>query len=226
MIITIDGYTATGKSCVARLIAGKLGIMHINSGLLFRALGYLLSHRYDYTATMLQHPHDADVAACLDPQRLVYRYDTQTQQSLIMYDGQDITQFLTTKEADLTASLVATNANVQYSIIAFVRNLGQSNRCVIDGRNGGSIIFPHASVKIFLTASLEVRAQRWRKDRGDGLSLEQASAYIHERDLRDMQREVAPLIVPPDAHTIDTSFLTPEQVCQKILAYVQTESAR
>ncbi len=221
MIITIDGFTASGKSYVARKIAGTLGIMHINSGLIFRALGYLLSTRYKYTASTLQQPAESDVAACLDPQRLTYRYNTQTQQAALLYDGQDITPFLMTKESDLSASLAAMHAYVQYSIIDFIRRLGHEQSCVIDGRNGGSIIFPHAQVKIFLTAALEIRAERWRNDRGDGFSIEQACTYIHERDMRDMHRAVAPLVVPPDAHTIDTSFLTPEQVCQEILTYVQ-----
>ena len=221
MIITIDGFTATGKSYVARLIARNLSIMHINSGLIFRALGYLLSQNYNYTATMLQQPLEQDVTECLDPHRLRYGYDTQTQRASVVYDGQDITNFLMTKESDLTASLAATNAYVQYSIIDYIRAVGQAGNCVIDGRNGGSIIFPHAHVKIFLTASLEIRAERWRKDRGDGFSHEQACAYINERDMRDKQRVVAPLMVPSDAHMIDTSFLTPDQVCQKILEYVK-----
>lgn len=221
MIITIDGFTATGKSYVARLIARKLGIMHINSGLIFRALGYLLSQNYNYTATTLQQPLEQDVAECLDPHRLIYGYDRQTQRASVVYEGQDITNFLMTKESDLTASLAATNGYVQYSIIDYIRAIGQAGNCVLDGRNGGSIIFPNADVKIFLTASLEIRAERWRKDRGDGLSHEQACAYINERDMRDKQRIVAPLIIPSDAHTIDTSFLTPDQVCDTILEYVK-----
>lgn len=221
MIITIDGFTATGKSYVARLIARKLGIMHINSGLIFRALGYLLSQNYNYTATTLQQPLEQDVAECLDPHRLIYGYDRQTQRASVVYEGQDITNFLMTKESDLTASLAATNGYVQYSIIDYIRAIGQAGNCVLDGRNGGSIIFPNADVKIFLTASLEIRAERWRKDRGDGFSHEQACAYINERDMRDKQRIVAPLIIPSDAHTIDTSFLTPDQVCDTILEYVK-----
>lgn len=226
MIITIDGFTATGKSYVARLIARRLGIMHINSGLIFRALGYLLSQNYNYTATTLQQPLEQDVAECLDPHRLIYGYDTQTQHASVTYDGQDITNFLMTKESDLTASLAATNAYVQYSIIDYIRAIGQAGNCVIDGRNGGSIIFPNAGVKIFLTASLDVRAERWRKDRGDGFSHEQACAYINERDMRDKERVVAPLIIPSDAHTIDTSFLTPDQVCDQILEYVKVSSTQ
>lgn len=220
MIITIDGFAASGKSYVARKIAGTLGIMHINSGLIFRALGYLLSTHYKYTASTLQQPAESDVAACLDPQRLTYCYDTQRQRATLLYDGHDITPSLMTKESDLSASLAAMHAYVQYTIIDFIRRLGQQS-CVIDGRNGGSIIFPHAQVKIFLTAALEIRAERWLNDRGDGFSLEQARTYINERDMRDMHRAVAPLVIPPDAHTIDTSFLTPEQVCQEILTYVQ-----
>lgn len=227
MIITIDGFTATGKSNVARLVARTLGIMHINSGLIFRALGYLLSHNYHYTATTLQQPRQKDVTACLDPKRLIYAYDTQTQRASVVYDGENITKFLMTKESDLTASLSATNGYVQYSIIDCIRSMGQARNCVLDGRNGGSIIFPDAQVKIFLTASLAIRAERWRKDRGDGFTHEQACTCINERDMRDKEREVAPLIVPTDAHTIDTSFLTIDEVCQKILEYVnQTEEQK
>ncbi len=221
MIITIDGPTATGKSTVARLLARKLGVMHLNSGLFFRALGYLLVTNHGYNEAQLQNPEQKDIAECLDMKRCIYRFNLVTGRASVFYDGRDITQFLMTKESDHNASLVGTSSLVHEAITKVVRTIGQGVDLVIDGRNAGSLIFPDAQIKFFLTASVDVRAERWRKHRGNGCSFEDARAYTTKRDERDVTRPVAPLRIPSDAYVIDTSNLDQDSVCDKMLAFIQ-----
>lgn len=221
MIITIDGLTATGKSSVARLLAQKLGYKHINSGLLYRALAYLLVEKYHYTKRMLETPAREGVDTCLDSSRCVYVYSTQAHTSSIVYDGKDITPYLMTKTVDLDASLVALDAYVHRVIAAYLRALGHNQNIVIDGRNAGSTVFPNAQVKFFLTASISIRADRWRKERGKEYTHQIACDAINERDLRDIHRPVAPLIIPDDAHVVDTSDMNQQEVCDYVYAYIQ-----
>lgn len=224
MIITIDGLTASGKSSAARLLASSLGYTHINSGLLYRTVAYVLVTNYDYDESKLQNPEAKDVDACLDKQRCVYVYDKATSSSSILYDGSDITSQLTTKRIDICASLVALNQYVHDMIALYVRELATHyHNCVVDGRNTGSQMFPSAEVKFFLQASTSVRAERWSQAKEKQYSHEVACQAITERDQRDLTRSVAPLIIPQDAHIIDSSNMTLQEVCEAMLFYVDKE---
>lgn len=224
MIITIDGLTATGKSSVARLLAQKLGYNHINSGLLYRALAYLLVEKYHYTKLMLETPAKDDVDVCLSPLICVYVYSAAEHTSSIMYDDKDITPYLMTKTVDLDASLVALDTYVHQVITGYLRVLADNQNIVIDGRNAGSTVFPHAQVKFFLTASVSIRADRWRKERGKEYTHQIACDAINERDLRDIHRPVAPLIIPDDAHVVDTSDMNQQEVCNYLFTYIQNRA--
>lgn len=218
MIITIDGPTASGKSSLAQIIANKLKIYYLNSGFLYRGIAYVLLKYYKYDEEKLKNPNIEDLKEILDHSKFVYRFDGLG--SHILFNLIDITQFLKTLESDKYSSIVSANKNVRSCLLAYQRIFGQKNSLIIDGRDCGSVVFPNATVKIFLTASIEVRAKRWQQDmlrRHKVLSLDESIKIISARDERDKTREISPLIIPSDAHIIDNSDLDQTQTAEVIL---------
>ena len=222
MIITIDGPVASGKSTVSRMVAHRLGYYYICSGLLYRSLAYLLVNKYGYTHETIAHATQADVVSCFDPIRFSYCYDENIQEH-VFFDNEDITSFLKERYIDTVSSLVSVNTFARQAIMHMQRAIAMKKNVVIDGRDVGSVVFPDADIKFFMTASIEVRAERWRKDQekyGNYFSLDQAIASIAERDSRDENRSIAPLIVPQDAVVIDTSSLTIQQTVDVMITVV------
>ncbi len=222
MIITIDGPTASGKSTVGRMLAKKLGYYYVYSGLLFRAVAYILHNEYGYTKEQFEHPNSDDINAVIDPSRFVYRYNDQEKEQ-IFFDGRDITPFLKEKSIDQFASLISRNMLVRKKLAQWQRGVAKSVDVVVDGRDSGSVVFPNAEYKFYITASEQERAQRWRRQQvryGNDIPLEQALSYIKERDQRDMERAHSPLIVPDGAHVIDNTSLTPEQTLDAMLLVI------
>lgn len=220
--ITIDGPVASGKSTIGRMLAKKLGYYYIYSGALYRALAYLLMQTKGYTTAQLHHPKMSDVLECLDPQKLIYRYDVDSQER-VFFDGTDITPYLKESAIDQGASIVSTDPHVRDEINKLIRLIAEKFDVVVDGRDAGTVIFPHASAKFYLTASLDVRARRWQgaqKKLGNMFTHEQALQLLGERDQRDQSRKVAPLMIPDDAIVIDNSELDAEQTLGKILHYI------
>lgn len=223
MIITIDGPAASGKSTVARLVADSCGYYYLNSGLLYRALAYLLLAFKRYDAVLLQYPHKQDVDEYLDAKRLRYHYDAATG-AHIFFDDQELTSALKSSAVDQGASMVSGNVYVRERLLLVQRELVRNHNVVAEGRDMGSIVFPNADVKFFLTATLMIRAQRWQQDqkrRGKTLSLQEAMQELRERDERDSNRMIAPLLIPQGAQVIDTSSLDKDAVVNKILNVIK-----
>lgn len=221
MIITIDGPTASGKSSLAQIIASKLGIYYLNSGFLYRGIAYVLLKHYKYDEEKLKNPNIEDLKEILDCSKFVYRFDSLG--SHILFNQLDITQFLKTLESDKYSSIVSANKNVRSCLLAYQRIFGEKNSLIIDGRDCGSVVFPNATVKIFLTASIEVRAKRWQQDmlrRHKVFSLDESIKIISDRDERDKTREISPLIIPNDAQIVDNSDLDQAQTAEVILRIV------
>lgn len=203
MIITIDGPTASGKSTVARLLAEQLGYMHLNSGLLYRALAYLLIKRAEkYEATpkkpylndqqkisyfkkvVENYPELLDVQSIEElaaEEKLHYRF-VKDKGAEVFIRHENITPYLKTILIDETSSIVATNAAVRQVLLAYQRELANKHNVVADGRDCGTVVFPHAQYKFFLTASLDVRAQRWHQ----GIALDQG-ATLDPRNSRSQE---------------------------------------
>lgn len=224
MIITIDGPTASGKSTVSRTLADKLEFYYVCSGLIYRAIAYLLVNRYGYTPETLVNVSHDDLKQCADMQRLQYNYD-QLSNERIFFDQEDITTYLKDKFIDHVTSIVSVNKEVRTAVTAIQHALADDHNIVIDGRDVGSVVFPKADVKFFVMASVAVRAERWRKDQeryNNYMTLDEAVALVTERDERDITRVIAPLVVPKNAIIIDTSALTIQQVMEKMLEYVNT----
>ena len=222
MIITIDGPVASGKSTVSRLLAQKFGYYYLCSGLLYRALAYLLVHQRSYTLDTIANPRVEDIAHCVDAHAFVYRYDEHTQEH-IFFEGQDITPYLKDSFMDKVTSVVSVNEQVRSAVTAIQRTIALHHNVVTDGRDVGSVVFPHAEFKFFVTASVVVRAERWRKDQekyGNYLPTDHAMALITDRDNRDKNRAIAPLVIPTDAIVIDTTALTIQQTVDTMMRFI------
>lgn len=216
MIITIDGPVASGKSTVARLLAKDLGYYYVASGMWYRALAYLLLHEAGCSFEQLYTPDMQIVGGFFKD--IDYTYDDEHKERL-WYNQQEITPHLKTKEIDQASSILSLNPPVRESLLCQLRSLAQKKNIIIDGRDCGSVIFPHAEVKIYLTADLQIRAHRWLLDqqkKGFSLNLDQARSEVEIRDKRDSERKIAPLCVPEGAHIIDSSSLNNASVMQLI----------
>ncbi len=227
LIITIDGPVASGKSTVAKQLAEKLGIYYLGTGLMFRGAAYILMHKFLYKKDDLAHLNREDFEAFLKPQRFVYKYKSSREEQLF-FDGCDLTPLLKTRDMDEPASIVSTNRDVRKMLLEIQRMCAEKHDIVAEGRDVGSVVFPQASCKFFLTASVGVRADRWKADRlrkRSTISRAQAIAIITERDKRDREREVAPLIKPADAVEIDNSDLNLSQTVQWMQNFILQKRA-
>ncbi|MEX0671859.1 MAG: (d)CMP kinase [Candidatus Babeliales bacterium] len=223
MIITIDGPAASGKSTVARELARRLGYHHLSTGLLYRGLAYLLITMSDYNEVTIAQPSEEEVIDFLDPEKFSYFEDVDSL-GHVSWDGKDITHYLKTPEIDTAASLLSSNPMVREYLLEYQRWFGDTYDMVADGRDLGSVVYPNADVKFFLTAQPEERARRWLADqvkKGNALSLQQALTAVNERDSRDRERAVCPLIQPADAIIVDNTDLAPQQTLDAMMAIIQ-----
>lgn len=221
MIITIDGPTASGKSTIARMLAQKLGWRCLNSGLLFRAVAYILTTKFNVNPDNLSHLTTTDIEQALDPKRFIYTLDMKG--GHISFDGVDITSHLENASIDQIASKVATNEYVRERIKEEQRRVVKDLDAVVEGRDCGSVVFPKAEIKFFLTASVEIRAHRWEREQEErGVSFEKnkAQQLIKEKDERDTKRDISPLVVPAGAYIIDSSAMDQNQTVEYMLSFI------
>lgn len=217
MIITIDGPSGTGKTTIARLLAERLGFTYFDTGSMYRAFAWFLMDR----------------AVELSDLPGIEKATKEFQFSILdLVDGkrylvgsQDVTEVIRTSQVTALVSAVAALRVVRDLLSAHQREYGKKGDAVFEGRDLGSVIFPRAEVKIFLTARADVRAKRrYAELIAKNLSHAQNEAEIlislNQRDALDSTREIAPLQCPADAITIDTSDLTVDQVVQSILNHI------
>lgn len=224
MIITIDGPTASGKSSVAKTLAEKLGWYYLNTGMLYRAVTYLLMTRYHYTSKDLTQVAPQDLAACTDHSRFSYCYDP-AQGVEILYDDSNITPFLKDATIDEAVCLISPQPYLREVMCEFQRQLAQQYDIVTDGRDTGSVVFPQAEYKFFLTASLDIRALRWQKDqykRGNVYTIEECKKRIAFRDTKDLERGHSPLLIPQGGIVIDNTTLNFNETINEFLKYLHT----
>lgn len=223
MIITIDGPVASGKSIVARNLAKKLGFFYLNTGLLYRAIAYLLINKCTYKESQLRNPDPLDLDDYINPKRLIYDFEENYKEQ-ILFDGQNITPFLKTSFIDKSASILSTSKEVRDLLLNIQRVVAQKFNIVAEGRDTGSVVFPEADIKLFLTASEKVRSERWRKyqeSQGNIFSEKDARNIVSDRDKRDKEREVAPLVIPEGAIFIDNSKITIQETLTKIMGFIK-----
>jgi cytidylate kinase len=223
MIITIDGPAASGKSTIARMTAESLHFYYLNSGLLYRSVAYLLMQTQEYTQKQLAAVLVEDLEQCTDTQRFFYSYDS-IHGPVILYDEKDITPFLKDALMDQCVAIISPQKIVREALSELQRSIAKSHDSVVEGRDVGSVVFPDADYKFYLTASLDVRSKRWQayqEKKGTLYSLKEAAERVESRDSKDRGRELSPLVVPANALTIDNSTLTLEETVQEILRHIK-----
>jgi len=218
MIITIDGPSGTGKSTVARTLADQIGFTYFDTGAMYRAFTYLV----------IQKEIELSDAKALF--RLLDEFDynirPQGMKKRYIVNDEDVTAHIRDPKVTEMVSAVAAIPEVRRKLVEIQKNYGARVNAVFEGRDLGTVVFPNAEVKIYLTADPDVRAKR-RFDElmikfpelSDTLTLEQLSHQIKERDRKDMTREVSPLKKAQDAYLVDTSNLTIKDVVEAILLY-------
>ena len=212
LIIAIDGPVGSGKSTLARRVAAMMGYVYIDTGAMYRAMALKARRRgISFDAS------DA-LTSLAGETRIDLRANDPTQQ--VFLDGEDVTGAIRTPEVAQAASKVAVVPGVRKVLVAEQRRAGERGGVVMEGRDIGSVVFPDAHLKIFLTASPEIRAERrWREhqQKGDATDLARTLVEIHERDRRDREREISPLVRAPDAVVVDSTAMEPEDVARLVV---------
>ncbi|TMH73533.1 MAG: (d)CMP kinase [Betaproteobacteria bacterium] len=214
-VIAIDGPTASGKGTIAQAVARELGFGCLDSGALYRVVALLALRRRIDTGDALRL---AQVARSAHP---------LFERGRVELDGEDVTEAIRAEEVGRAASHVSAHAAVRDELLQLQRSFRRWPGLVADGRDMGTVVFPDARLKVFLTASVEVRAQRRLKqlmEKGISASLADLLLDLCERDKRDRTRPVAPLKAADDAYELDASSLTVDEVVGQVLAWYRTVS--
>ena len=205
-VIAIDGPSASGKGTIASRVARELGFHYLESGALYRVLA-LLSLRED----SLEEGRLAEIAA---------RMDVSFEGGDVLLEDEDVSSQIRSEPCGIRASEVARLPGVRQALLRRQRAFRRPPGLVADGRDMGTVVFPEAALKIFLTATPQVRAERrykQLKEKGIDANLRALSRDLQERDERDMKRAVAPLVPAPDSQVVDSSALSIDDVVQRIL---------
>ncbi|WP_456402069.1 (d)CMP kinase [Persephonella sp.] len=216
MIITIDGPAGSGKSTVAKMLSKKLGYTYIDTGAMYRALALkVLNKKID--------PDDKEyVLTILENTKIDLQTDPQNNR--VFLDGKDVTDLIRTEEIGKTASKIARYPEVRRFLVKIQRELGlKSKNAVLEGRDAGTVIFPDADIKIFLTASPEIRAKRRYdelKKKGLNVIYTEILNQVIERDKIDQTRKDSPLRPAENSKIIDSSNMSIDEVVNKILEII------
>ena len=206
--IAIDGPAGAGQSTIARRLAKELGYYYVDTGAIYRTVAYFLD-------LLGISPKDVDgVERYLDELTVKIEYDEEGKQHMLM-NGMDVTDEIRTQDISQKASLVSAHAIVRDMLLDMQRDVAKKHNVIMDGRDIGTVVLPRATVKIFLTASAEIRAKRRMDEmiaKGQKANFEQVLKDIQQRDFQDSNRPVAPLKQAKDAVLLDTSDLDIEGV--------------
>ena len=220
--VAIDGPAGAGKSTIARRLAGELGFRYVDTGAIYRTVAYFM----DLWGVS---PKDVDgVNRYIDELTVGIEYDDEGVQHMLM-NGMDVTGDIRTPEISQKASLISAHAVVRDVLLDMQRNMAEEYDVVMDGRDIGSVVLPKATVKIFLTASPEVRARRRYQElleKGQKASYEQVLKDVQQRDYQDTHRDIAPLKMCRDSVKVDTSEMDLDQSVAAIRKIVEEKISR
>ena len=219
LVIAIDGPSGSGKSTVGKAIARRLGYLYIDSGAVYRAVG----RKALDNKTPLE---DASAIARLARLSSI-KLEGDPDHLRVLLDGNDVSEQIRLPDASHASSVVATIPEVREAVVETLREMAQGGGVVMDGRDIGTKVFPGAQVKLFLDASLDVRARRRCEEehgRGRDVTVETIRGELEQRDRRDRERAATPLVQAPDAVFIDTSDLPLDQVIERALEIARARS--
>ena len=210
--IAIDGPAGAGKSTIAKAVARKMKLIYVDTGAMYRAMAlFMMREKVD--------PQDAGaIAAKCEEADITIRYEDGVQ--VVYLNGENVNSLLRTEEVGNMASVTSVQPAVRRKMVELQQKLAADSDCIMDGRDIGTCVLPGADVKIYLTASSEVRARRRfdeLKAKGEECDLRKIQADIEDRDYRDMHREISPLKQADDALLVDTSDMTAEQVIETVI---------
>lgn len=219
--IAIDGFSSTGKSTIAKQIAKYLGYIYVDSGAMYRAVtlyamqnGLITTNDFNVEALIYQ----------LKNVEISFKYNEALGFAEVYLNGSNVERSIRTLEVSGFVSKVAAVSEVRQKLVAIQQQLGKDKGVVMDGRDIGTVVFPNAELKIFMTASAETRAQRRYKeltDRGDKITYESVLKNVQERDYLDSTRKDSPLTKADDAIEIDNSTLSLNEQFDKVLGLVK-----
>lgn len=209
--IAIDGPAGAGKSTIAKKLAKKRGFIYVDTGAMYRAMGLF------YLKNGVDVKYPSEIEKRLDEINVTIKYEDGEQ--VVFLNGENVNGLIRTQEVGNMASAVSTNVKVRKKMVALQQEMAKTQQVVMDGRDIGTVVLPDALVKIFLTASSEVRAQRRfdeYKEKGIECDFEKLKKEIEDRDYQDTHRAASPLKQAEDAVVVDSSYLTIDEVVNKI----------
>jgi len=219
LTIAIDGPAGSGKSSVARRVAAMLGYLYLDSGAMYRAVAL---KALDQQIPLDDEPRLKSLAreSHIELSQPSAEQESAGLKNRVFLDGEEVTYEIRTAQVAQAASRLATIASVREVLVAEQQRCGAGGGVVMEGRDIGTVVFPHAELKIFLEASPEVRAwRRWKEheEKGDSVSLDEVLEEVRERDKRDRERKVSPLVRADDAVLVDNTAMGIEETVRVIV---------
>ena len=214
--IALDGPSGSGKSTVAKALSSKLNILYLDTGAMYRACAV------KSISLGIDCLDEKGVKTFIDDINLEIKYINGTQHTFL--DGEDVSEKIREPHVSMAASNISSLKCVRLKMVDMQRKTAENMSCVLDGRDIGSFVLPNAKYKFYITASVEVRANRRYKElvaKGHNVDLVELTKEIKQRDYNDKNRDFAPLTQAEDAVFVDTSNMGIEEVCQLILSYIK-----
>ncbi|MFY8187567.1 MAG: (d)CMP kinase [Flavobacterium sp.] len=221
IIIAIDGFSSTGKSTLAKQLAKHLNYVYVDTGAMYRAIAYFAMQKQLIGEDFFD---PQALIAALPEISLVFQWNEQTQLAEMFLNGVNIEKEIRTLEVSQNVSKVATISEVRAVLVQQQQLMGKNKKLVMDGRDIGTVVFPEAELKLFMTASAETRAQRRFDEliaKGDHVSFEEIYKNVTERDFIDTNRADSPLVIAEDAIEIDNSYLSREEQFDLVLNIIK-----
>ena len=218
--IAIDGFSSTGKSTLAKQLAKELEYVYVDTGAMYRAVAYFAMQNQLIGADFFEKEELIKVLPAI---KLEFRFNSDLGFAEMYLNGENVEKPIRTIEVSNFVSRVAEVSEVRAKLVEQQQEMGTNKAIVMDGRDIGTVVFPNAELKIFMTASAETRAQRRFNElqqKGDNVSYEKVLKNVVERDYIDTHREDSPLIIADDAIEIDNSYLTREEQFAAVLELV------